>query len=179
MKKLLGLAVLSVFLGGCSSSPTVANKAANTIDQANKDHVNANTETAANSTPENILTNETRANVKSARSLSPNETPGGIDMKNVKAVTAKNSAPDNSEVSATMNREGIPIETRIFKNHPVLLKTERVFVDIKNPTERVFLKNGKIVEVPPDKNINVSTALAVDILKAIGIPNNAAIKKEH
>lgn len=179
MKLFLGLVILSMTVSGCSSSPAVPNIAANTMRQASKNSVNTNAEIAANSVQDNISANRTPANVKGTGSLNPNEAPGGIDMKNVKSVTPKNSASDNSEVSAAMNKEGVPVETRVFKNHSILLKTEKIFTDVKNPTARVFLRNGKIVEVPTGKDINVSTARAADILKSVGISENTAAKKQE
>ncbi|MCA1625982.1 MAG: hypothetical protein LC768_17075 [Acidobacteria bacterium] len=179
MKGFSSLLVISMFIAGCSSAPTVTNTTANRAKPVNNSQlVNANVETAGNSTNVNVPTNDPFKNLKGGKFPNPNRKPGGIDMKNVKVVTPTSSAPDNSVVSATMNTEGLPIETRAFKNHPILLKVEKIFVDIKNPNTRVFLKNGKVVDLPPGKISDASIAPADEILRAAGIAPKSAPQKD-
>jgi hypothetical protein len=192
MKGFLSLLVISMVIAGCSSAPTLKNTTANTANPINTANpvnnnqpINANVETAGNSTNVNVPTKDPFKDLKGGRFPNPNRKPGGIDMKNVKVVTPTNPAPDNSVVSTTMNNQGLPIETRAFKNHPVLLKVEKIFIDIKNPTTRVYLKNGKVVELPPGKISDASTAPADEILRAVGIApktppqKGASTKKEN
>ncbi len=51
----------------------------------------------------------------------------------------------------------------------MLVKVERIFVDIRNPQIKVYLKNGKVVNVPPGKISNSATASADEILSAAGV----------
>jgi len=178
MKKFLSLFILAVFATGCSSAPTTTNTTTNTTESENKNPTNTNVETAAgNSEKPPVLKFGIDKNAKGGRFPNPNAT-GGIDVKNVKVVTPTRPASDNSQVASTMNKEGTPIETRTFKSHPILLKTERIYTDIQNPNGRVYLKNGKIVELPPDPSINLSIAPANEILKAIGNASNVAPQKD-
>jgi len=179
MKKFLSLLIVSTFIAGCSSAPTVTNTTANTANNvSNNNPINANVETAGNSTNVNVLTNNMLKSTKGGRFPNPNRKPGGIDMKNVKVVSPTNPAPDNSEVSTSMNKQGEPVETRTFKNHPILLKVEKIFIDIKNPTTRVYLKNGKVVELPPGEISDASTAPADEILRAVKISPKVAPQKD-
>jgi len=65
-----------------------------------------------------------------------------------------------------MNDKGEPLETRIFKKHPVLAKIERT--DLNNRNVKVYLKNGKVVNLPEGRVENFLTAPAENILKAVG-----------
>jgi hypothetical protein len=76
-------------------------------------------------------------------------------------------APDNSEITSEMTDKGQPVETRSFKNHRILTKIERI--DLDNRNIKVYLKNGKIVNLPEGKVENFLTAPADDIIKAVGI----------
>jgi len=179
MKNFLSLFVVAVLAAGCSSAPTVTNTTTNTSVSINNNPTNANVETAAsNSEKPPSIAFGTEENAKgSGRFPNPNAN-GGIDVKNVKVITPTRPASDNSQVASTMDKEGTPIETRTFKSHPILLKTERIYTDIQNPNGRVYLKNGKIVELPPDPSINLSIAPANEILKAIGNASNVAPQKD-
>ena len=77
------------------------------------------------------------------------------------------AAPDNSEVTSEMNDKGQPLETRTFKKHRVLAKIERI--DLDNRNIKVYLKNGKVVNLPEGKIEDFLTAPANDILKAVGV----------
>ena len=176
MKKFLSLFVLAAFAAGCASAPTVTSTTANTTDSVNNNLTNAKVETAGNSNKPPVLKFGIDGNAKGSRFPNPNAN-GGIDVKNVKVVTPTKPAPDNSQVSSTMNKEGTPIETRTFKNHPILLKTERIYADVDNPNSLVYLKNGKIVTLPQDANVNLSNAPANEILRAISITADAAPQK--
>ena len=183
MKRFLSLLVISTFIVGCSSASTVTNTTVNTADPVNNNPVknnnpiNANVEAVGNFANVNVSTNDPFKNIKGGRFPNPNRKPGGIDMKNVKVVTPTNPAPDNSVVSTSMNKQGEPVETRTFKNHPVLLKVEKIFVDIKNPNTRGYLKNGKVVELSPGKISDASTSPADEILQAVGGAPNITRQK--
>ncbi len=85
------------------------------------------------------------------------------------AETILTSAPDDSVISTSMNKEGAPIEKRTFNNHPALLKVERIYADLKNPTIKVYLKNGKTFDLPKEKIDDIFNVSADDILKAVGV----------
>jgi hypothetical protein len=93
---------------------------------------------------------------------------GTADATPIEATPMVYPAPDNSEISSTMNNN-VPTEIRTFKNNPMLIKMEKIFVDVKKPQIKVYLKNGKVVNVPPGKISNSATASADEILSAAGV----------
>ncbi|HQU83758.1 MAG TPA: hypothetical protein PKY59_11555 [Pyrinomonadaceae bacterium] len=91
------------------------------------------------------------------------------DDRNKSGVTGR-TAPDNSTVSSSMNAKGIPIETRAFNNDKYLIKVERIFTNPK--TIKIYLKNGKVVEVGEDKLPNFTATSTGNILIAAGYDLN-------
>ena len=195
MKKFLLNAVLTaVLLSGCTS---VADESANRNARANEavktamnppnqtlNAPNISTNTALNAAPpppEN--TNSERqpeANLSlidgseiSRRSLQRMRSKGGANTANVAPIAAVTptpfAAPDDSALTSTMNAQGVPIETRVFRRHPQLLKLEKTFADISNPVTKVYLKNGKVLTAPKDSIANPETATAAEILRAVGV----------
>lgn len=82
---------------------------------------------------------------------------------------AARPAPEDSEFAVILTNAAV--EVRTFNNHPQLLKVEKR----SNGGEsvlRVFLKNGKIVDLPGEKIPQLGTESAARILEIAGI--NAA-----
>jgi len=78
-------------------------------------------------------------------------------------------APDDSLVTTVMGRDGLPVETRVFKSDPQLSKVVRTWFSTKEKKITVYLKNGKTVEMDGDKFENISTVPATAILEAAGL----------
>ncbi len=78
------------------------------------------------------------------------------------------SAPDNSELNTTMRPDGTFAETRTFKDHPQLIKIERVTSGQK-VSLKIYLKNGKVVEVPKEKLPEFQVIAPGTILLAAGV----------
>lgn len=78
-------------------------------------------------------------------------------------------APDNSEISTEMNKQGQPVETRTFKDNPSLDKVVRTYITLENPQVKVYLKNGKILDLPKGKIDNPFNVPANEILTAVGV----------
>jgi hypothetical protein len=77
-------------------------------------------------------------------------------------------APDDSEITAENNPEGDLVETRIFKNHDMIAKVERILTASRsNGRVRVFLKNGRVYEVPVSKLKNALKESPDEIIKAV------------
>ncbi len=186
MKKIYLTAIVAVSITGCSSSATVSNvesNAANKIVVYNLQS-NASNKQAAD-LPVNqpnqsnaVAGNTTNANKSgvqdssiSLENLERLKSKGGGD-KNAAPIAAvkasPNPAPDNSEISSTMNSKGVPIETRVFKNNPMLLKVEKTFEDPVNPLTKAYLKNGKVLIVPKGALAKPETATGDEILRAVG-----------
>lgn len=80
-------------------------------------------------------------------------------------VALKNArpAPDNSTFAAYLTDAGYEIRT--FKNHPQLLKVEKKITSDGKQTLKVFLRGGKVVELPGQKINPLATAPASFILQ--------------
>lgn len=84
-------------------------------------------------------------------------------------------APDYSEYTTVMNKDGLPVETRVFKENAQIDKIVRSWKSPKEKKISVYLKNGKVVELPGDKFENINTVPVAAILEAAGAkPQNSA-----
>lgn len=160
--------VLLCFVGCSSSSDqtktnSVANSSATNI--SNTAQSNSTAATAVNQSVhvvQNVDPSAFNANPNTnARVVAVNQN----EIKD-KIGVAGRTAPDNSTVSSAMNAKGIPIETRTFKDNKYLVKVERIFTNPK--TIKIYLKDGKIVEVGDDKLPNFTAASPGNILIAAG-----------
>lgn len=174
MNKFFYLAIASVFIVSCSSSSNIGTdvKAVESNSFSNKSIVSTvnqpdtNAEISVNKN-EPALQDAT-VSKKNAKSWEGRKS-GNDESKPIAANIAKvvTAAPDNSEVSSDMNLKGQPVEIRSFKNHPLLIKVERV--DLDNSNVKVYLKNGKVLTIPEDKASGFLTASASEILEAVGV----------
>jgi hypothetical protein len=78
-------------------------------------------------------------------------------------------APDDSVITAENNADGDLVETRVFKNHDMLAKVERILTaSRRGGTLRVFLKNGRVYELPAGKLKNALSDSPDEIIKSVG-----------
>jgi hypothetical protein len=89
------------------------------------------------------------------------------DTSNLKTPFGPLPAPDESEFKTEGRKDGSFAETRTFKNHPQLLKIERVTLG-KDVSLKVYLKNGKSFNVTEEQVPNFRIAAAQNVLIAIG-----------
>lgn len=162
MKKFILLIAFSnlIFLSACSSDAVVTN-----TGNVNAPNANAN----------NVVVQEINTNLIPQKgwrngNLDANQinaTTQANGNKNVKFLPNEAPAPYDSTVSTTMNKEGRFLETRTFRKDPLIQKVERLQEEKK---VKVYLKNGKVVEVPYDKGSTLFQGGAPqDILTAAGI----------
>jgi len=180
--KFFYLAVISIFFVSCSSSSTVEthvnpnNSEVTVVKQTNANVVKQTTadtevQAAANSdTVQNMAVSKRNAGNWGAKKS------GASEVEPIEATPMVYPAPDNSEISSTM-KNNVPTEVRTFKSNPVLAKMERIFVDVKNPQIKVYLKNGKVLNVPPGKISNSTIVSADEILAAVGMAPKPAQPK--
>lgn len=150
---------LSLFLVGisalaaCTSSekPANANKPVPTIPTNTQGNTENNTQPVIQSDNTNAAVNTLNAQVIKPTKMTTN--PG-------------RPASDNSEIFTEL--KDVPTETRVFKSHPQLIKVVKTGVPGKM-TIKVYLKNGKIVDVAGDKFPNLGAETAGSILDAVGI----------
>jgi hypothetical protein len=167
MKKfiLLTAFINLIFFSACSSE-TSGTKPLNTsnintasVNAANNgavvDTVNANLPPANSNVDSNIQ----QANRKIVNAPANYKEPGAIPV-------AGAPAPYNSTINSTMNKQNEFLEIREFKGDPMLLRMERTQQSKKI---RLFLKNGKVVNLPYEKNDLFLAASPNEILTAAGI----------
>ena len=177
MNRFFYLTIISVFIAGCGSSPNVSTNVKTVEVNANAGKTAAVAVNNPESTPENQF-NANKIVIQNTLVSKDNDRIWERKKDSNKETTpiadkiSKNTAaaPDNSEIISQMNEKGQPLETRTFKKHQVLAKVERV--DLDNQNIKVYLRNGKVVNLPEGKIENFLTAPASDILKALGIGAN-------
>lgn len=81
---------------------------------------------------------------------------------------AGRSAPDDSIISVTMNQKGDPIETRIFRSHPLIAKIEKT-TTVQEARYKVYLRDGRVLPAPAEKMENFSALAPENILDAVGL----------
>ncbi len=176
---------VSIFFISCSSSSTVEKdvKSKSSTVETNVNSYNSDIavvkQTNANIEVQTDANNYTIQNMAVSKQNVRNwgaKKGGTADATPIEATPMVYPAPDNSEISSTMNNN-VPTEIRTFKNNPMLIKMEKIFVDVKKPQIKVYLKNGKVVNVPPGKISNSATASADEILSAAGIAPKPATPK--
>jgi len=168
MKQFFLAAAVAAMAAGCGSQGEAGSanaNASNPADAANTAVVSVDTSNVAVINP----TQSALTNSKFANRAVQNPTIGSQAVK-----PTAFPAPDNSEYVTTMSKEGTPVETRTFKNHPQLSKIVRTWISIKDKKTEVYLKNGKVVSVPADKLENINSVPASLILQAAGVGDNAA-----
>lgn len=180
MRKFFYLTIVSIFFTNCSTAPIV---------ESNINSNNSNFSTVVRKETNQPNTNvevQTKSNTAQPQQLPPGfgdqlraekNKDTAVNVPPIQAKPLVKAAPDNSEISATMNSQNIPVETRIFKNNPMLAKVEKILTDVKNPEIKVYLKNGKVVDLPAGKISDTATASASDILTAAGVTPKSAPSK--
>jgi len=158
MKKIyILLFLLSVgTFGACSSSNPGTNSAGNNSNMP----VNR---------IDTVNINAPNANVNALNPIGANVNLKGSNIQIIKPgkmTPLGKAAPDNSEMFAELGE--VPIETRVFKNHPQLIKVVKSGIP-PNQTIKVYLKGGKTVDLPGDKITNLGVEPAANILQAVGI----------
>jgi hypothetical protein len=144
--------------GACSSEQPKTNTSNVNAPNANTEingNVNTNLIPLGNVNNANINTNQVNVIVPKPAN------------QNVKSSLNAAPAPFDSTVTTTMTKDGKFLETRVFKSEPTILKVERMQ---ENKTIKLYLKNGKVVDLPYDKGFNLFTSGSPqDILAAGGI----------
>ena len=124
----------------------------------------ANAVNATSGSPIMAATNSVQRKLEEMRkadSSGPKIDPAALALKNAKP------APDNSTFASYLGDEGYEIRT--FKNHPQLLKVEKKTTAAGEQTLKVFLRGGRVVEMPGHKINPLSIAPASMILTIAGV----------
>lgn len=169
-----------LMIGACSSSTeekstTQANTATATANAQNANAA-AITNGAEVAGPQSVPANATNA---AAADAMPNMMEERMNQMrkvgeagppvNAAEVARKNArpAPDNSTFSTYLTDAGY--EIREFKNHPQLLRVEKKIESNGHQTLKIYLRDGKVVELPGQRITVLSSATAQYILEQAGI----------
>jgi len=99
---------------------------------------------------------------------------GDGPVGDARAIALKNArpAPDNSTFASYLSDDGY--EIRIFKDHPQLSRVEKKITNDGKQTLKVFLRSGKVIELPGELINPLSTAPAAFILETAGVRTQPA-----
>ena len=175
-------------LAACSSTEenpanqkAAPNRAANTITAVNSPNTgeDVNKETAVGTyeepTSDQTVLGKRQAKMEAMRREAENSPPPKIDIEaELKKSTIP--APENSEFGAVL--ADIVFERRTFKSHPQLLKVEKTTKG-GSKTIKVYLKDGKVIDVPGEKIEFISKATSANILQAAGLGGPPDVRKPN
>ncbi len=167
-KRLISTACLfsAVFFISCSSSTQEVGTSENAVNSQIQLAVNTNSQ----NTP--VKTETEIESLKKSREVFGNQTNSSIRIVTANPENKSGNAyqgrpaPDDSTFGASMNSKGQFLETRIFSNHSQLAKVERFAAEKKII---VYLKNGKIIELPESNLPTFQTTVPGTILQAAGV----------
>lgn len=169
-KSVTALMLILFWMSACGSAADTsdAGNSANGSSSPNSvNAVNVGSPVAGSDSNANAIDVSNRRTItEDSNAVSLPGTPGG---KNV-AKPMSLPAPDDSEYTSQLTDVGL--EVRTFKKHPQLLKVEKTIT----PTEqkvRVFLKDGRVLEVPASKINSMRSDPASVFLAAAGIGHSA------
>ena len=116
--------------------------------------------------PDQLATAANRLDGRIAAMRKAGEPGSDLDAEKVALKNAK-PAPDNSTFTSYLTDAGYEIRT--FKNHPQLLKVQKRTAPDGSQSLKVFLRDGKVVELPGQRITVLATATAAYILEAAGV----------
>lgn len=138
------------FSGSNPANSNQSNSPANSLSAENN-NINANVEDMANA----------NANIQNLPIKRPTPSP--------KPEALTRTGPDDSVITAENNEQGDLVETRVFKNHDMLAKVERILTASRREGNiRVFLKNGRVYEFSVGRLKNALNESPEEIIKAVG-----------
>ena len=154
-------------LNNCSSAPNSEN---NIVDKKvlNTNSQNANTQTIENGSVVDapVVVGENSNLVQSNSPMNTNRRKIEKSNTNEQPKTTMIPAPHNSSVATTMNDKGEFIQIRIFNSDAQIQKIE---MNANTKKVKVFLKSGKVLDVPTGKTFDFINASPQEILIAVGL----------
>ena len=168
MKYFVFIMAILVAFSGCSSS-VETNQTTNGANPTapNSNPANTNSTAAINSNPSGMQPYSGNINPNAFNATNSNLKVVKYEPKKDELPYGSRLAPDDS-VLTSASRGMDFVETRTFKNDPVLAKVEKI-MDGKTTKYKVFLKSGKVVDAPADKMNNYTALAPANILDAIGM----------
>lgn len=185
MNKLVVLfitAMIALCLTACWGTPTETVNTETKTENVNSNNTVAdfaNTGTNTNNAVNNSSANTQNTNIPAMFDVQSNKAGRqvksgvpGKDMPEMKEAENNKQtipAPENSVVSNEMNKQGNPVQTRKFNGNPAIDKLEVITLGEKQTKQLLYLKNGKVLEIPNGAVENPMFASSYTLLKAVGI----------
>ena len=170
--------VFAFMVASCSSSDPVASNQTRSVNNSinSLPAANANTPGSANTStvpqspgnepaPADPAANIRRSRMDAIRKDAADPNTPKLDTEELLRRSAK-PAPENSDFAVALT--DIVVERRTFHDNTQLIKVEKITQGEKK-TLKIYLANGKVVELPGDRLASISTAASVTILKIAGI----------
>lgn len=159
-----------IFINACSTETSTkpvnaangstANVNTNNINAANSNSFVADSNNTNLSAANNNISSMSKAVNRKLENVPTNyKEPGAVEAPGA-------PAPYNSTIKVTMNKQNQFLEIREFKDDPLVSKIERTQESKKI---NVFLKNGKVVALPFEKDSLFMGASPNEILIAAGV----------
>jgi hypothetical protein len=168
--ELLSVFVLAALFSACGSA-TETNTAATNSNSANRNSSNVvyGQPVPGNSNPSNF--NGANVNV---------DRPMNAEMQRLEQIRAnankagsgkipsvnERPAPEDSTISATLT--DVAREVRTWKHHPLLSKVEKIY-DGGDGKIKVYLKNGKVIDLPGSSITQLGQVSSATVLSLAGI----------
>ena len=148
--------LFSVFLstvmavGACSNrssqEPSTASRP--TAADPGRNLNTSNSPTMQNSAGNSPATDNANSNISLAERLeNRRRRRPEADLKVPEAPLQFRAGPEDSEIATTMNADGRPVEIRIFKSDRKIARVESTWLDQKQRSLRITLKDGRVVEM--------------------------------
>ncbi len=180
------LLLVAVSFAACSSADEKAanqkavsngrQNAQNTGDQAKSSEPASNQALPVNEQQPDVSGPGVRkSRMDALRDKVQNAPPVNIDIE-AELKRSTRPAPENSEFAVVLADS--VFERRTFKNHPKLLKVEKVTEGTKKSI-KVFLTDGKVIDLPGEKIDFISTASSAAILQAAGVAGTYAPRRPN
>lgn len=157
--------------GSNGSANSAAVSSTNATDPANKETTGVVEHEVVSEDP---IGNVRKSKMEAMRKEAENSSEPKADMETLLKRSAR-PAPENSEFSAALT--DIVFERRTFKAHPQLLKVEKITKGEKK-TVKVYLIDGKVIELPGESVPFISTAPSAAILQAAGLSERSPAAKK-
>lgn len=174
MRKNLGAIALAILAASCgSNTETPPNKS--TSGPANRpiaqqSATNNSEQPAApandvNNAKENPLTAARNRKIEAMRQSGSQPGAQNVDIEKILQQSTR-PAPEDSEFSVALT--DILYERRVFHKNAVLAKVEKISRG-EEKTLKVYLTDGRVLDLPPNSIASVSTASSASILRAANI----------
>ena len=164
----IAVACLTISLSSCSSPETATNSQPNVNRASNaspQTFINNNGQPALANSEELANANVETAAMRKEKRLEEMRAAANSDPRKAAPVNTR-PAPEDSEMTTTLT--DVAREVRIWKKHPTLAKVEKIY-DGKNVTVKVYLRDGRVIDLPGSSIAQLDQIPAATVLGLAGL----------